>query len=318
MSSSLGERAALLGYTAGWRLVRALPESWARGLFRFGADRAARRKGAGTRQLRANLARVVPQAGPDELDDLVRQSLRSYARYWLEAFRLPAMDLAAVHASCDALVSGQENLDAALAQGTGAILALPHSGNWDMAGVWLVGHSGTFTTVAERLKPEALYQRFLEFRRTLGFEIVPLTGGDRPPAKVLAERLRGNGVVCLLGDRDLTASGVPVTFFGEQTMMPAGPAHLAATTGAALLPVGCWFTDDGWGFRIHPPVRVAGTNRVAGATQSLADVFAADIAAHPADWHMMQKLWLADLPESRQRALERALARKRDGAGESR
>ncbi|WP_199440132.1 phosphatidylinositol mannoside acyltransferase [Umezawaea beigongshangensis] len=318
MSSSLGERAALLGYTAGWRLVRALPENWARGLFRFGADRAARRAGPGVRQLRANLARVVPQAGPDELDDLVRQSLRSYARYWLEAFRLPSMDLRAVHASCDSLVSGQENLDAALAQGTGAVLALPHSGNWDVAGVWLVGHSGTFTTVAERLRPEALYQRFLEFRRTLGFEIVPLTGGDRPPAKVLAERLRSNGVVCLLGDRDLTASGVPVTFFGEQTMMPAGPAHLAATTGAALLPVGCWFTDDGWGFRIHPPVPVAGTNRVTAATQSLADVFAADIAAHPADWHMMQQLWLADLPESRQRALERALARKRDGAGETR
>ncbi|MEO6085280.1 MAG: phosphatidylinositol mannoside acyltransferase [Umezawaea sp.] len=302
---SIGERLAVLGYSAGWKLVRVLPERWVRNAFDFAADRAAGRGGSGTRQLRANLSRVVPQAGEEELDELVRQSLRSYARYWREAFRLPSMDLKAVYATCDSLVSGQENLDAALEEGSGVVIALPHSGNWDMAGVWLVGHSGTFATVAERLKPESLYRRFIEFRETLGFEVLPLTGGDRAPAKVLAERLRQNKVVCLLADRDLTATGVPVTFFGEQTMMPAGPAHLAATTGAALLPVGLWFTEDGWVFRIHPPIRVSGTAQVPVATQALADIFAADIAAHPADWHMMQKLWLADLPESRQRALAR-------------
>ncbi|WNV88813.1 phosphatidylinositol mannoside acyltransferase [Umezawaea sp. Da 62-37] len=302
---SIGGKLTVLGYSAGWKLVRVLPERWVRVVFDFAADRAAKRGGPSTKQLRANLSRVVPRAGAQELDELVRRSLRSYARYWREAFRLPSMDLDAVYATCDSLVSGQENLDAALAQGTGAVIALPHSGNWDMAGVWLVGHSGTFATVAERLKPESLYQRFIAFRETLGFEVLPLTGGDRAPAKVLAERLRQNKVVCLLADRDLTSTGVPVTFFGEQTMMPAGPAHLAATTGAALLPVGLWFTDDGWVFRIHPPIRVSGTAQVGVATQALADVFAADIAAHPADWHMLQKLWLADLPESRQRALAR-------------
>ncbi|MEU7477690.1 phosphatidylinositol mannoside acyltransferase [Lentzea sp. NPDC042327] len=293
---------ATLGYTAGWQLIRLLPEPWARGLFQAGADHAARRGGASVQQLRKNLSRVVPRAGDEELDELVRESLRSYARYWREAFRLPTMDHRAVVQKCDQLISGTENLDAALREGTGAVVALPHSGNWDMAGVWLVAHSGTFTTVAERLKPESLYRRFVEYRETLGFEVLPLTGGDRPPTAVLTERLRANKVVCLLGDRDLTSSGVPVTFFGEQTLMPAGPAHLAATTGAALLPVGCWNTEDGWQFRIHPPIKVS---TVPAATQALADVFAADIAAHPTDWHMLQKLWLADLPESRRAALAR-------------
>ncbi|MDQ2585330.1 phosphatidylinositol mannoside acyltransferase [Saccharothrix yanglingensis] len=302
------ERLADLGYAAGWRLVRLLPERPAVALFDRIADWTARK--GGPAQLRANLKRVVPQAGEAEMDELVRSSMRSYLRYWREAFRLPSMDLEAVFAELDRSITGVENLDAALAEGRGAVAALPHSGNWDMAGVWLVGHSGTFTTVAERLKPESLYRRFIAFRETLGFEVVPLTGGEHNPAVVLAERLRANRVVCLLADRDLTAGGVPVTFFGERTMMPAGPAHLAATTGAALLPVGVWFTGSGWTFRIHPPVRVQGVADVASATQSLADVFAADIAAHPADWHMMQPLWLADLPESRQRALARALARR--------
>ena len=302
------ERLADLGYAAGWRLVRLLPERPAVALFDRIADWTARK--GGPEQLRANLKRVVPQAGEAEMDELVRASMRSYLRYWREAFRLPSMDLEAVFAELDRSITGVENLDAALAEGRGAVAALPHSGNWDMAGVWLVGHSGPFTTVAERLKPESLYRRFIAFRETLGFEVVPLTGGERNPAVVLAERLRANRVVCLLADRDLTAGGVPVTFFGERTMMPAGPAHLAATTGAALLPVGVWFTGSGWTFRIHPPVRVQGVADVASATQSLADVFAADIAAHPADWHMMQPLWLADLPESRQRALARVLARR--------
>lgn len=300
---SWGHRLADWGYAAGWRLVRVLPEGVARGLFRFGADLAARREGSGTRQLRANLARVVPQAGPSELDELVRQALRSYARYWMEAFRLPSMDHGEVHAAIDAEMTGKENLNAALAEGNGVILALPHSGNWDAAGVWLVGTHGKFATVAERLKPDSLYHRFVAYRESLGFEILASSGGSRLPSEVLAERLRANGIVCLLADRDLTTAGIPVTFFGERTRMPAGPAYLAAKTGAALIPAGLWFTEDGWGLRLHPPIRVSGTDGVQAATQALADVLAADIAAHPADWHMLQKLWVSDLSAVRQKAL---------------
>ncbi|HEX3779346.1 MAG TPA: phosphatidylinositol mannoside acyltransferase [Pseudonocardiaceae bacterium] len=294
--SRLTEALSGVGYRAAWKVVRLLPESVARGLFEAGADRAARRNKAGTQQLRRNLARVMPRADDAELDELTRQALRSYARYWCEAFRLPAMDLDALFTSVDPMVTGQENLDAALAEGNGAIVALPHCGNFDVSGVWTVRHCGQFTTVAQRLKPESLFRRFTEYRESLGIEILPLTGGERSTARILIDRLRANRVICLVSDRDITDNGVPVTFFGEQTTMPAGPARLSAVTGAALLPVGSWFTDDGWGFRIHPPIRVSGRAGVAAATQALADVFAGDIAAHPTDWHMMQPLWPADLP----------------------
>jgi KDO2-lipid IV(A) lauroyltransferase len=293
------------GYGAGWRLVRALPAGLAGGLFRVGADRAATRNGEGAQQLRRNLARVVPRAGSAELDALVRDALRSYSRYWCEAFRLPAMDPATLHDTVDPHITGQENLNAALAEGNGAVVALPHAGNFDVVGVWAVRQYGGLTTVAERLRPESVFQRFVAYRESLGFEILPLTGGARLPSVVLAERLRENKIVCLLADRDLTRTGVPVNFFGETTRMPVGPAKLAASTGAALLPLGCWNTDDGWGFRIHPPVRVAGPEGVAAATQAVADVFAGDIAAHPADWHMLQKLWVADLPEKSRARLAR-------------
>lgn len=280
-----------VGYAAGWRLVRVLPRSWAMAAFRHGADLAARRGGAGVRRLRGNLRRVVPDVPDAELDELVRAGLRSYARYWCEAFRLPSMDHEHLQATLGEHIEGLDHLDKALAQGKGAIVALPHSGNWDMAGVFLVGHSGRFTTVVERLRPDSLYRRFVAYRESLGFEILPLTGGVEPVFEVLTRRLRDNNVVCLVADRDLTPAGVHVEFFGEQAKMPAGPARLARRTGAALLPVGCWFTEGGWGFRVHPPVDVTD---VTGTTQAVADAFAADITEHPEDWHMLQRLWPAD------------------------
>jgi KDO2-lipid IV(A) lauroyltransferase len=200
------------------------------------------------------------------------------------------------------LVVGQEHLDAALASGHGAVMALPHSGNWDMAGVWMTQTRGKFTTVAERLKPESLYRRFVDYRESLGFEVIPLSGGDRPPFELLCERLRDNKVVCLMAERDLSCTGVPVDFFGEPTRMPAGSAKLAIETGAALLPVHCRFTDDSTAIEIHPPLD-CDSGDVGVITQALADVFARNIAEYPADWHMLQPQWLADLSDERRARL---------------
>ena len=205
-----------------------------------------------------------------------------------------------------------------------------------MAGVWLVQQHGTFTTVAERLKPESLYSRFIAYRESLGFEMLPLTGGERPPFEVLAERLRDNRVVCLMAERDLTRTGVQVDFFGEPTRMPAGPAKLAIETGAALLPVHCWYDRRRLGFRCTRPLDTS-SGDVAAITQALADRFARNIAAHPADWHMMQPQWLADLSDERarpswrradahrhglpvfvRRARRRAVARAAAGRGDAR
>ncbi len=293
---NLRERASDLGYAAGWRLVRALPEKTAVRWFNRGADWAAKRKG-GPAQLRRNLARVLGVAPADVPQSLIQESVRSYARYWREAFRLPAQDPVELAKAVANDATGVEHVTDALALGKGVVLALPHSGNWDMAGVWAVQNHGGLSTVAERLKPESLFLRFVAYRESLGFEIFPLTGGEAPPFPQLADRLRENKIVCLLGERDLAKKGVRVEFFGEPTRMPAGPARLAIETGAPLLPVHCWFRDGCWGFSVEPPLSTEGG--VEATTQRLADAFAANIAAHPADWHMLQPLWLADLSEAR-------------------
>ena len=292
----LGEQLTDLGYAAGWQLVRTMPEFAARNMFDAGALYAAR--GRGPEQLRANLSRVLGVEPAKVPGSIIRASLASYGRYWREAFRLPSMDQAKLGERLRHRLWGTDHVRAALERGNGVILALPHSGNWDMAGVSVVHQFGEFTTVAERLKPESLYQRFVEYRETLGFEILPLTGGVRPPFEVLAERLAANRIVALMADRDLSRNGVQVNLFGEATRLPAGPAKLAIQTGATLLSVHCWNEPDDWVFDIAGPVDTS-SGDVTTITQTLADRFQAGIAAHPTDWHMLQPQWIADLSQQR-------------------
>jgi phosphatidylinositol dimannoside acyltransferase len=297
----VSERLADLRYALAWRLARALPEGVAVRGFRLAADLAALSGSGPAAGLRRNLARVVPQAAPGELDALVREGLRSYARYWCEMFRLRPGDAPAVHALMDRGMSGTGPFYAALEEGRGVVFAVPHSGNWDAAGVWVVetlrrlGREPAFTTMAQRLRPESLYRRFLAYREALGFEVVAADAGIAAH-RALTRRLRAGGVVCLVADRDLTGSGVEVSFFGEPARFPAGPARLAALTGAVLMPAYPHFSPDGWVVPIADPVPVDRTaESVAKATQAIADAFACLIAQAPQDWHALQPLWTADL-----------------------
>lgn len=284
---------AALGYLAGWRLVRHLPDRLAHALFTAGADLASD-EGRGMEMLRRNLSRVV---GPENVTaELVRDSVRSYARYWREAFRLPAIrENPDLDARLMAGLAGRDHLETALNSGRGVVLVLPHSGNWDMAGLFMVRNYGRITTVAERLKPEVLFNAFVDFRESLGFEVLAHTGGT-PSYPRLREVLAEGGIVTLLGERDLKRRGVPVKFFGEETTMPAGPAQLALDTGAALHVVHCWFTGEGWGMSVSEELEV---DTLEETVQRIADGFAANIAAHPEDWHMLQPLWPADMDPCR-------------------
>ncbi|MEW2727698.1 phosphatidylinositol mannoside acyltransferase [Streptomyces albidoflavus] len=293
----MNERLSDALYGLGWSTVKKLPEPVAVRLGQTLADTAWKRRGKGVLRLEANLARVVPDAGPERLAELSRAGMRSYLRYWMESFRLPAWSETRIKEGFEP--EGLHHLTDGLAAGKGVILALPHLGNWDLAGAWVTRNLGVpFTTVAERLKPETLYDRFVAYREGLGMEVLPHTGGSA--FGTLARRLRAGGLVCLVADRDLSASGVEVTFFGDTARMPAGPAILAQQTGALLLPVTLWFdATPVMKGRVHPPVEVPETGtraeKTSLMTQALADAFAEGIADHPEDWHMLQRLWLADL-----------------------
>lgn len=294
------ELATYLGYSFGWQAVRRMPERTAYSLFSKIADQAWRQEGVGVQQLERNLARVEQGATRAQLRELSRAGMQSYFRYWCDAFRLPDWGRARILETVD--LDRPELLADPIAAGTGLVVALPHMGNWDHAGAYGSVRFAPVASVAEDLKPEALTKKFIAFREELGMEIITLRRGEDIYEKIKAKVLE-NRIVALLGDRDLTRSGVPVEFFGEPTRMPAGPAALALETGAPIIVGQLTYGPGRLIGRFTDPLTVSTATDPAQAiretTQTIAREFEKAIAPSPQDWHMLQPLWLADLDADR-------------------
>ena len=277
-------------YFAGWRIVRWLPEKSAYRLFEFVADRTSAQNGKNFQRLESNLKRVLPDLTDRELRTLAKVGMRSYLRYWCDTFRSPDWDTKRIQSSVT--VTEVELLLEPVRSKRGVIVALPHAGNWDHAGSYFCSQGIPLVTVVERVKPEKLFRKFLEYRQAIGMEALPLDGRVMG---TLEARLREGKLVALVADRDLSRNGIDVKFFNGIARMPAGPALLAIRTGADLITAYVSYTETG----IHMDfrkVQIANADteseQVAKTVQLCADNFAAGIAEHPQDWHMLQRIWV--------------------------
>ena len=278
------------GYFAAWRILRWLPEGFVYSRAYQIADIVTKRNGKGVQRLRSNLARTQPHITSLDLDILVYKAMRSSLRYWCDTFRLP--DWTAERISKTVTTTNEHLLLDAIEAGKGAIVTLPHVGNYDHAAAYFCGKGARIVTVAEHLKPEALFKKFMDYRAAFGMEALPLDGRVIP---TLAQRLRSGCVVALAADRDLSRTGIDVTFFGGPARMPAGPAILALKTDAPLICVMISYTEIGIhiDFELVPiPTEGSENERVAQIVQNSADLFAQGIARFPHDWHMMQRIWI--------------------------
>jgi phosphatidylinositol dimannoside acyltransferase len=280
-------------FRVAWAITRHAPEPVAARVLEGVADRVWRQRGRGVVQLEANLRRAAPGLGPAELRELSQQGLRSYFRYWREVFTLPAWSPAR---TVDSVVTtGEAPLRAGFGGGAGAIIALPHMANWDHAGAWACLTGMPVSTVAERLRPQSLFDRFVEYRRQLGMQVIALSGSGNPLVDLRAA-LRAGRLVCLLADRDLTGNGVDVDLLGEPAGLPGGPAALSRMTGAPLVALTLTFRGPllQLDFSELIPAR-PGRDGLAAMTQDIADWFSAGIRRSPADWHMLQPVFRADV-----------------------
>lgn len=277
-------------YFAGWRIVRWLPEKFAYSLAYSVADILTRRNGKSVQRLRENLQRTQPDITALDLDLLTINAMRSYMRYWCDTFRFP--DWSQQRISQTVTVENEHLLMDAIAAKTGVIVSLPHAGNWDHAGAYFCGKGVNLVTVAEHLKPEKLFQKFLRFRQNMGMEVLPLDGRV---LGTLAQRLRQGALVALVADRDLSRSGIDVKFFGGPARMPAGPALLALKTDAPLITAFVSYTETGINIVFkNVVIPTAGTQeqQVAEIVQMTAQHFEDGIKEKPEDWHMLQRIWI--------------------------
>ena len=231
-------------------------------------------------------------SGPEERR-AVDAAVQSYARYWMESLRLPAMDLDEIDANFS--IDGLEHIEKARAAGTGAVLALPHVGGWEVGGAWFVRQGFPMAVVVEPVDPPELFAWFAGLRESFGFKVIPL--GKSAGTQVL-RALRANEVVALLSDRDIGGGGVDVEFFGERTTLPAGPATLALRAGAPVLPTAVYFAGPGHHAVVRPPIALDRAGRlrddVTRLTQALAHELEGLIRAAPEQWHLFQPNWPSD------------------------
>ena len=280
---------AAYAYFAGWRIVRWLPERTAYRLAYSAADFLTKRNGKNVARLRSNLRRAKPEITSLDLDLLVFNAMRSYMRYWCDTFRFPDWSPERVRETVT--VTNEHLLVDAVAAKTGVIVSLPHAGNWDHAGAYFCAKGIHLVTVAEHLKPEKLFLKFLSYRQAMGMEVLPLDGRV---LGTLAQRLRQGALVALVSDRDLSRSGIDVTFFGGPSRMPAGPALLALKTDAPLITAFVSYTESGIHIdfkEVAIPTSGSNEEKVAEIVQLTAKHFEQGISEHPEDWHMLQRIW---------------------------
>ena len=279
-----------IAYLLAWRLIGILPERLAYGLANKIADYLYKKNGKGVKRLRSNYARVEPFMSEADLDQLTKAGMRSYLRYWIDTFRLNKWSKERIVSTTT--VVNEELLRDPIASKKGCLVVLPHAGNWDHAAAYFCSTGINLTTVAEKLKPEQIFLKFLDYRQSIGIEVLHTEEKVLP---ILLDRLQSGKLVALVADRDLSKNGISVNFFDGVAKMPSGPARLILDSNSAFISAFITYSATGINieFKNIGPIPTEGSveERVAKLTQLMADNFAAGIKSSPVDWHMLQRIW---------------------------
>ena len=278
-------------YLFAWKLIAVLPEKSAYKLADYVSDRIYKKNGKGIKRLRGNYGRVMPEYSSQKLEELTKLGMRSYLRYWFDTFRLSKWSKNRIISTTQVI---RENLlrDPILSK-QGCIVALPHAGNWDHAAAYFCSTGITLTAVVEKLKPEAIFKKFLAYRQSIGIEAISHKEKTIP---ILTQRLQAGKLIALVADRDMSRNGMEVNFFGKTSKMPSGPAILAIKTGAPLITAYVRYTSGGieiiFDETLKPTNSGSEEEQIKIITQSMADNFAKRIKENPVDWHMLQRIWV--------------------------
>jgi KDO2-lipid IV(A) lauroyltransferase len=278
-------------YLFAWKIIGVLPEKSAYKLANLVSDQIFKKNGKGVKRLRSNYKRVMPNISERELEDLTKDGMRSYLRYWFDTFRLNKWSKSRIIETT--FVVRENLLRDPIETKEGCIIALPHAGNWDHAAAYFCSTGIPLTAVVEKLKPEAIFKKFLAYRQSIGIEAISHKEKTIP---ILMERLNQGKLIALVADRDMSRNGIEVNFLGGIAKMPAGPAILAIKTGSPLVTAYIRYLDKGieitFDETIKLPVAGGEDEQIKIVTQSMADNFAKRIKDSPVDWHMLQRIWV--------------------------
>ena len=299
-------RSAVLGYRAGAWILARLPLGPATRAGGWIAVAVYWGWPARRHYVRANAARVLGVAPNDRrVGHLARGVYRNQVRWVLELMRLSRL-------SPDQRVAqigdnAAEPFHAAWLESNGLIIVGAHLGNNEAAAAGLAGRGWPIHAVADDTAYQELFDHLDRERRSWGVGQIPWRN-----LREVFRVLHRHEIVGLLVDWGYRPDGIPVRFFGAWTRFPAGPAVLAARTGATILPFWVIRTDGRHVTEVGDRITVASMEpaELARATQLIADALEAGIRLAPEQWCVFKPIWpddpadvallkaLADVPAS--------------------
>jgi KDO2-lipid IV(A) lauroyltransferase len=184
-------------------------------------------------------------------------------------------------------IDGREHLDAALAGGRGALMAVPHMGSWDMAGSYAGALGYPISAVAERF-PGSLNHAVVSTRQRFGLNVIML---GRSAVRAITQALQANSIVALLCDLE-QGPGLEVRFFGRRAIVPGGPAAIALKTGAPLMPAYQYATSPGrHHVHLDPPLTLHDGDTKETVMQRVVDRLEVFIRERPDQWYAFRHMF---------------------------
>ena len=233
-----------------------------------------------------NYAAALGREGSDrEVGRVARRAFQNYGRMLTEFLLLGSLTPGELIQRMT--VDGLEHIDAALAEGRGAIMAVPHMGSWDMAGSYAGALGYPISAVTERF-PGSLNDAVVRTRQRYGLSVIAL---GRSAVRGITQALQANGIVALLCDLE-QGPGVAVRFFGRHAVVPGGPAAIALKTGAPLLPACAYSTARGH-HHIHldPPLALTAGETKESLMQRVVIRFEDFIRQRPDQWFAFRPMF---------------------------
>jgi len=285
-------RLPLLGvsYQAGARILRVLPAELRHAAAAPGGAAWFWLNAAQRRAALDNYAAALGRERSDpEVARVARRAFQNYGRMLMDFLLLG--DITRDDLMKRMTIGGRDHLDAALAGGRGAIMAVPHMGSWDMAGAFGGALGYPVSAVAVRF-PGSLNAVVVRTRQRFGLNVITL---GRFAVRAITQALQANGVVALLCDLE-QGPGVAVRFFGRRAVVPGGPAAIALKTGATLLPA-CQYATSPGRYHVHmdPPLTWSAGETKAGLMQRVVTRFEDFIKERPDQWYAFRPMFARDV-----------------------
>jgi phosphatidylinositol dimannoside acyltransferase len=242
-----------------------------------------------------NFGHVIGQPpGSPAVRRLALRAYATYARYLVELMRLPRLSQAQAATLVDG--EGLDGVERYWRTSKGVVLVICHVGNNEVVAAGVADRGWPISVVADDSSFPELFEILRRQRESWGAHVIPWRN-----LREVYGVLRRHELLALLVDWGYREDGIPVRLFGAWTTLPAGPAALAARTGATILPIAIRRQpNDHFLVELDEPIMVPSGSPadLQRASQTMATALERIIGAAPDQWYSFKPMWPATAAEA--------------------